>query len=271
MHIITIGNLKGGVGKTTTTVNLADGLGRNGNRVLVIDADPQGNCSSILLTDIHEREERSLVRALEAPAGEGNLTSMICRSSNDRVDLVPNNFECILWERHVVNTSDATFGFHRLLKNDRDLEKYDYILIDTPPNIGAMLTNALIISDYSIVPVPVPDQFALDSLAIFLRVMQNTRNQNQRLRLLGILLTKHDDRVPLYVSNREKILQFFAAKGANVFRTSVRLDVAIDKAHMKHQTIFELDPDSIGALDHESLAREIVEILHNEQSRRKRN
>ncbi len=87
--IITIGNHKGGVGKTTTTVNLSDALGREGHNVLVIDADPQGNSTSILLPDIELRERFSLVKALAAPIREGRMTSMACQTANSRVDVIP--------------------------------------------------------------------------------------------------------------------------------------------------------------------------------------
>jgi len=258
MQVITIGNLKGGVGKTTTTVNLADAMGRHGYRILVIDADPQGNCSSVLLKDIRKRETQSLVKAL---AGYARLSDLACRSTDARVDVVANHYECIRWENRYANTSDAFFAFYRLIKEDRALEKYDYLLVDTPPNIGPMLNNSLIVSNYVVVPVPVCDQFALDSLAIFLRMLQNTRDQNRKIKLLGILLTKHDESVPLYSLNRKRIIQFFARKGANVFPVPIRYDTTIEKAHMLHQTLFGLDPDSDSALDYEAVSRKIVEIV----------
>jgi chromosome partitioning protein len=267
-EIITFGNQKGGVGKTTTVVNLADGLGREGYRVLVIDADPQGNCTSILLKEIGLREQFSLVKALEAPVEEANLSSMACTTSNDNVDVIPNTIRCMLWERTAANTPDSILGFLRLSRHDTGLNKYDFILIDTPPNIGAMVNNALMLSDYAIVPIPTSDQFALDGLATFLRILQNIRSQNGKLRLMGVLLTKYDSRANVYVKNRERIINFFSSKGIYVFKTTIRHNVDIDRAHMKRKTIFEFDPAKYGAKDHAALAKEIAQIVEKENARK---
>jgi chromosome partitioning protein len=267
-EIITVGNQKGGVGKTTTVVNLADALGREGHRVLVIDADPQANCTSILLKEIGLREQFSLVKALEAPVEEANLSSMACTTSNDNVDVIPNTIRCMLWERTAANTPDSILGFLRLSRHDTGLNKYDFILIDTPPNIGTMVNNALMLSDYAMVPIPTSDQFALDGLATFLRILQNIRSQNGKLKLMGVLLTKHDSRANIYVKNRERIINFFSSKGINVFKTTIRINVDIDRAHMKRKTIFEFDPAKYGAKDHAALAKEIAQIVEKENARK---
>lgn len=266
-EIITIGNQKGGVGKTTTTVNLGDALGREGYRVLVIDTDPQGNTTSVLLKEIGLREQFSLVKALEAPVEDGDLSSMACSTSNDNVDVIPNTIRCMLWERTASNTPDSILGFLRLLRHDKGLGKYDFILIDTPPNIGAMVNNALMISDYAIIPIPTSDQFALDGLATFLRILQNIRSQNGKLKLMGVLLTKYDSRANVYVKNRERIINYFASKGIYVFKTTIRINVDIDRAHMKRKTIYEFDPAKYGAKDHTALAKEIIEIVQGESAR----
>lgn len=260
--IITIGNQKGGVGKTTTAVNLADALGREGERVLVIDADPQANSTSILLKDINLREERSLVLALEAPPEMGTFTSVCCPTANENVDVVPNTLRCMLWERSVANSLDAVLAFLRLLRNDEALQAYSFVIIDTPPNVGTMVNNALMISDYTIIPIPTSDQFALDGLATFLKLIQSVRAQNERLKLLGVLLTKYDSRADVYVKNRDRIIDFFTRKGLNLFQTAIRLDVDIDRAHMKRKTVFEFSPNKEGALDYSSLAKEVLALVH---------
>ena len=268
-NIITIGNQKGGVGKTTTAVNLADALGREGKRVLVIDADPQANCTSILLKDIGLREKFSLVQALETPVEEADISSMACdsSSSNDNVDIIPNTIRCMLWERVAANTPDSILGFLRLIRHDKGLKKYDFVLIDTPPNIGSMVNNSLMISDYAIIPIPTSDQFALDGLATFLRILQNLRSQNGKLKLMGVLLTKYDSRANVYVKNRDRIISYFTGKGINVFTTTIRVSVDIDRAHMKRKTIFEFDSDTDGAKDYSALAREVIEIARREADR----
>lgn len=266
-RIITVGNQKGGVGKTTTAVNLADALGREGHSVLVVDADPQGNSTSILLKEIALREQFSLVKALEATGGDGSMSSMACTTSNDNVDIVPNTIRCMLWERSSANTPDSILGFLRLIRHDEGLKKYEFLIIDTPPNIGPMVNNALMISDYAIVPIPTSDQFALDGLATFLRILQNIRSQNGKLKLLGVLLTKYDSRANVYVKNKERILNYFSNKGINVFKTCIRINIDIDRAHMKRKTIFEFDSSKYGAIDHGALAKELVEIVQKEEQR----
>jgi len=267
-EIITFGNQKGGVGKTTTVINLSDALGRDGYRVLTIDADPQGNSTSILLKEIGLREEFSLVKALEALPEDANLSSMACATSNDNVDIIPNTIRCMLWERTAANTPDSILGFLRLTRHDAGLAKYDFILIDTPPNIGAMVNNALMLSDYAVVPIPTSDQFALDGLATFLRLLQNIRSQNGKLRLMGVLLTKYDARATVYVKNRERIINFFSGKGIHVFKTTIRYNVDIDRAHMKRKTILEFDPANYGSKDYAALAKEIAQIVEKEKARK---
>lgn len=266
--IITVGNQKGGVGKTTMIVNVSDAMGRDGYRVLVIDADPQGNTTSILLKEIGLREQFSLARALELPAEQASMSSMACSTRNDNVDIVPNTIQCMLWERSVANTLDSALGFLRLMRHDRGMEKYDFVLIDTPTNIGAMTNNALMVSDYVIIPIPPSDQFALDGLATFLGIIQSIRIQNQKLKLLGVALTRYDARTDLYVKNREKIISFFTNKNINVFKANIRMDANIDRAHMKRKTIFEYDPTKDGAKDHSSLTREVIEFVRREAARR---
>ncbi len=169
----------------------------------------------------------------------------------------------MVWERSAATTADSVLGFQRLIRNDSGLNKYHYVLIDTPPNIGTMVHNALMISHYVIVPIPTSDQFALDGLATFLKLIQTIRSQNDKLKLLGILLTKFDDRADVYVKNREKMIQFFHSKKIFVFDTTIRFTVDIDKAHIKRKTIFGFDTDSQGAADYKNLAREVVTIVRN--------
>ncbi len=267
--VISCGNQKGGVGKTTTTVNLAYALGEAGYRVLVVDGDPQGNTTSILLKEIALRERFSLVKALETMADGGTLTENACNTSSDNVRVVPNTVKCILWERSVANTSDSVLAFMRLIRNDKELKEYDFLVIDTPPNVGTMVNNALLISDYVIIPIPTSDQFALDGLAVYLKLLQSFRSQNNKLKLLGMVFTKFDTNCSLHLSNREKIVKFFTAKGINVFNTAIRFNVEIDKSHMKRKTILEFNPESYSAADYRSLCKEIIELINYDSGKQR--
>lgn len=261
--IISIGNQKGGVGKTTTVVNLAAAIARAGCRTLVIDADPQGNCTASLLRDLGLREQFSLVKALEAPVQEGRFSTMACATRNDNLDIVPNMLRCLEWERYATTTPDSVLGFQRLIRDDEAINKYAYILIDTPPNLGVMVNNALMISNFCIVPIPVSDQYAIDGFATFIRLMDSVRSQNRSLLLLGVLLTKYDSRANTYKKSKEKIQGFFGAKGIRVFESIIRINVDLDKAASRRKTIFDLNPAKPGAKDYEALAEEVLKIVQN--------
>ncbi|RJR30759.1 MAG: ParA family protein [Desulfobacteraceae bacterium] len=267
--VITIGNLKGGVGKTTTAVNLAEAMGHLGLRTLVVDADPLGNATSVLLKDFALREEHSLFNALTAPAEEASLTQFACPGPSPLVDVVPNSVRCLEWERRAAHTPEYLFGFRRLVRHDRVLQEYDYILIDTPSNVCPMLCNSLMISDYVIIPNPVQERFALDSLSLFLRILQNARKENRKLKLLGILFTKYHEERERFSSGRERVEEPFYEQSIRVFRTAIRFDIEIQKANMRHQTCFEMNDNGNGALDHQSLSMEI-EIIRSDEAARKR-
>jgi chromosome partitioning protein len=256
--IITIGNNKGGVGKTTTTINLAAGIARLGKRVLVVDADPQSNTTITLLPDLEMREDSNLVRALENE--NGTFTQNSCPTNTDNLFVVPNSIKCMEWEAKSYSSIDSVLGFARLLNNDENIDQFDYLVIDTPPNIGPMLRNALMVSDYVICPIPVADQYALDGFSTFLNVLYQAKQQNKKLLLLGVLLTKFDGRSITFKHNREKIRKFFFTKNIPVFNSEIRVNVDLDRAHSNRKTIFEFDPKGrkSGHQDYAALADEIL-------------
>ncbi|EFL50849.1 Cobyrinic acid ac-diamide synthase [Solidesulfovibrio fructosivorans JJ]] len=254
--IITVGNNKGGVGKTTTCINLSAGLAREGASVLVVDGDPQSNTTSTLLPDFGLRENSSLVKALEDP--EGAFSPNACATKTEHMEIVPNSIRCMEWEVRSYAGIDSVLGFSRLLQNDKDIGRYDYVLIDTPPNIGPMLRNALLISDYVLVPCPVGDQYALDGFSTFVQVLSQAKQQNKKLLLLGVVLTKFDGRAVTHKKNKGRIRAFFDAKGIPVFETEIRVNIDIDRAHSHRKSIFEFDATKSGALDYHALAREVI-------------
>lgn len=260
--IITVGNNKGGVGKSTTCVNLSAGLAMEGARVLVVDGDPQSNTTSTLLPDFGLRENSSLVKALEDP--EGAFSPNACATKTEHMEIVPNSIRCMEWEVRSYASIDSVLGFSRLLQNDKDIGRYDYMLIDTPPNIGPMLRNALLISDYVLVPCPVGDQYALDGFSTFLQVLSQAKQQNKKLLLLGVVLTKFDGRAGTHKKNKDRIRAFFDAKGIPVFDTEIRVNIDIDRAHSHRKSIFEFDATKSGALDYHALAREVIACVENQ-------
>ena len=144
---------KGGVGKTTTTVNMAAGLAELGKKVFVIDADAQANTSKILLQQMELRETRNVPEVLSDPNG-GLFSAAACPTNYPNIMIVPNHIKCLLWEEQVRGSVDGILGFKRIFHKDKALQEYDYIVLDTPPNLGVMINNALMISNYVIIPVP---------------------------------------------------------------------------------------------------------------------
>ena len=266
---ITIGNRKGGVGKTTTVINLASYLANVGAKVLIIDTDPQSNCSSILLKDYANREHRSLINALEAPNGDLLLSEVACDTYHPFLKIVPNTPRCMLWERKVAQESDAVFGIKRLILQDEPLTEYDFIIFDTPPNLGVMMNNALLASDYVIIPIPPSDQFALDGLAAYLNLIGSIRKHNDRLKLLAILITKYDPSWGNSALHLTQIKKYFLGKGISIFKTIIHNCVEVDMAHVERKPVFEIAPTSSGAIEYEALGMELLDIF--ELIYRKRN
>ncbi len=259
---ITLGNRKGGVGKTTSVINIASYLAILGKKVLIVDTDPQSNCSSILLENFDERNNRSLVDALEAPPGEGMLSELACQTYHPRLQIIPNTTRCMLWERKIAQQSDAVLGIRRLIDQDSELNDYDFIFFDTPPNLGVMMNNALMASDYVIIPIPPSDQFALDGLAAYLDLIGGIRKHNQKLKLLAVLITKYDPNWGNSAQNLNQIVKYFTQKGISIFHTPIHNCPEIDIAHVERRPVIEASPNSICANEYSALGRELLEIFN---------
>ena len=259
---LTVGNRKGGVGKTTSVVNLATYLAIVGYKILVVDTDPQANCSSILLKNFNERDKPSLIDALEAPPGKGLISEIADDTFHPRMKIVSNTTRSVLWERKIAQDSDAVLGIKRLIRQDPALNDYDFVFFDTPPNLGVMMNNALMASDYVIIPIPPSDQFSLDGLAAYLDLIQSIRQYNNRLKLLGVLITKYDPSWGNSSQNLTQIRIYFAEKGINIFQTHIHTCPEIDIANAERKTIFELNLESSGSTEYSALGKNILELCN---------
>lgn len=267
---ITVGNRKGGVGKTTTVINLSSYLANLGAKVLIIDTDPQVNCSSILLKNFEDRNNRSLISALEARNGTVLLSSVACDTYHERIKIIPNTSRCMLWERKIAQHQDAVMGIRRLIGQDNALKAYDFIFFDTPPNLGVMMNNSLMASDYVIIPIPPSDQFSLDGLAAYLSLIKAIRKQNRHLKLLAVLITKYDPEWGNSANNLEQIKNYFFSKGVSIFKTMIHNCPEIDMAHVERKPVMLTAPASKGAKEYEALGMELLDIFEAIYRKRQR-
>jgi|AntRauTorckE6833_2_1112554.scaffolds.fasta_scaffold00159_20 chromosome partitioning protein len=248
MKTIALTNQKGGVGKTTTTVNLGAGLAKLGKKVLLIDLDPQANLTYSLRTHSH-RLDKTIYHALR-----GNVSVDELIIEHNGFDFIPSSLELSGAELELAS-EPAREG---LLKNVmKDLEKnhdYDYVLIDCPPNLGLLTLNAFTaVKDICIVLQT--EYLALHGLSKLLDLVKVVQQRlNNQLEVSGIICTLYDSRKNL---NKEVVGHIKDYFGPKVFKTIIRDNVALAEAPSHHKTIFEYDGNSAGAQDYFALAKEI--------------
>lgn len=249
-HIIAVLNQKGGVGKTTTAINLADFLSRAGRSVLVCDIDPQANSTSGLGID-KQKLSSTLYDVLFSRA---EVLSTVQQIKNQKLFLLPSNAQLAGAEVELVEVPRREHQLERVLK---DLE-YDYILIDCPPALGLLTINALTAARYVLVPVQA-EYYALEGLSQLLSVLQQVREGlNPDLELLGLVVTLYDSRNSLSAQVKAELERHFADK---VFKTVIPRNVRLAEAPSFGKTIAEHDKWSKGARSYKALAKEVEKKL----------
>lgn len=246
MRKIAFTNQKGGVGKTTTTVNTGAGLANLGYRVLLVDMDPQANLTySVKLNS--NRIDKNIYHVLR---GDSGVQDIIMK--HKQFDILPSSIELSGAEMELVNIPAREM----LLKDALQelTSKYDFVLIDCPPNLGVLTLNAFTAAD-ELVIVLQSEYLALHGLSKLMDVIQVVqRRLNKNLKVEGILCTLYDNRKNL---NREVVGHIRDYFGAKVFNTVIRDNVALAEAPSHHKTIFEYDGESKGAEDYQMFAKEI--------------
>ena len=247
--IIAIANQKGGVGKTTTTVNLAASLGVLEKRVLLIDADPQANATSGL--GIHvEDVELGTYQLLEHTS---DVSKTIMKTSSPNVDLVPSHIDLVAIEIELVDKEDREYMLKKALSNLGDT--YDYILIDCAPSLGLLTLNALTAADSVIIPIQC-EYFALEGLGKLLNTIKSVqRIHNPNLDIEGMLLTMYDSRLRLSNQVVEEVRKHFADM---VFDTIIQRNVRLSEAPSYGESIIKYDASSKGATNYLNMANELV-------------
>ncbi|HQU27917.1 MAG: ParA family protein [Nitrospira sp.] len=259
--IIAVTNHKGGVGKTTTVANTGAGLVRKSKKmhVLVIDLDPQSNLTQNLFP--HERRDyKGQTTIAQVLGGAAIIDDAIVPTSIKGLDLVPSHIDLFEQEPNIQNGAGAVLGLHSALSRSDVLNKYDFILIDCPPNLGTFMTNALYAASHVIIPIEASNRFALDGIqSLFKKVNDvNVFKQGTKTQTLGYLITRCDMRTNIAKTMTTAIRQAF---GDLVFRTAIRSNTDFDKAIMLNKTIFQQDLRASGASDYSDVASEIIERL----------
>ena len=247
--IIAIANQKGGVGKTTTAINLGAALAQKGFRTLLVDLDPQGNCSIAYLN--LERDEATIYESLIDPAVP--VSSVIKPTPIENLDVAPSRISLAKVETRLVGEIDAHFRLKDRLESV--ITQYPYILIDTPPTLGILTVNAFVAATHLLVPIQ-SSYFALEGTDDLLETFEKIKARpNPNLELLGVVITLHDRRTLLGKDIKQQIENVF---GEKVFKTTISKSVRLEESPAYKESIFTFAPNSSGALEYYKLSEEVL-------------
>jgi chromosome partitioning protein len=248
--IIAVANQKGGVGKTTTTVNLAATLGVLEKKILLIDADPQANASSGLGVDVENVELGSYQLFEHTVSAKETIIS----TNSPNVDIIPSHIDLVAIEIELVDKEDREYMLKNAIKYL--VNEYDYILIDCAPSLGLLTLNALTAADSVIIPIQC-EYFALEGLGKLLNTIKRIQKvHNPDLDIEGLLLTMYDSRLRLSNQVVEEVNKHFDKM---VFKTIIQRNVRLGEAPSHGESIISYDAGSKGANNYLSLAQELIE------------
>jgi len=247
--IIAIANQKGGVGKTTTSVNLAASLGVLEKKVLLIDADPQANASSGLGVNV----DAVKIGSYQVLEHTQSVKDTIVKSNAPNVDIIPAHIDLVAIEIELVDKNEREYMLKKAIADIKS--DYDYILIDCAPSLGLLTLNALTASDSVIIPIQC-EYFALEGLGKLLNTIKSVQKiHNEALDIEGMLLTMFDSRLRLSNQVVEEVQKHFSNM---VFETIIQRNVRLGEAPSYGESIINYDISSKGASNYLSLAKELI-------------
>lgn len=250
--IISFANQKGGVGKTTSAVNIASELGIQGKKTLLFDFDPQGNATS----GVGASKKPGTLTSYSVLTGESDIKSAIQKTQFENLYVVPSNMPLAAAEFELSDLENRSFVLKKALESIKN--EFDYIIIDCPPSLGMLTINALSASDGVIIPMQC-EYFALEGLTqILLTVKQVKRNFNPILDFTGIIITMYNGRLNLSLNVLEELKKHYASK---IFKTPVTRNVKLSEAPSYGMPIQYYDKFAKGTEDYREITKELMERI----------
>jgi len=249
--LIAITNQKGGVGKTTTSINLSASLASLDKKVLLVDIDPQANCTSGLGFDKNKENNQIYDLLLDS----GDVFTAILETNIPNLKMIPSTMELIGAEVELLSLSDKHKRLQKALEPVKN--KFDYIVVDCPPSLNILTLNAMVACNNLIIPIQA-EYYALEGIAQLIKTFRLVKRRlNSKLKIFGILLTMYDKRLVLSKQVEENVRRYF---GEKVFNTIISRNVTLSEAPGFGQAVLEYDINSRGAKNYLSLATEIINL-----------